>query len=85
MPRFIFTLQAQKIFDKLEPLIQDRIEQKFGDLTKSYISPATIKPVPTLKGATHRMRIGSYRLILQQKNKCTFWVIDLGHRRDIYR
>jgi len=85
MPRFIFTLRAQKIFEKLEPLVQARIEEKFHNLTEEDVSPATLKPVSNLKGASHRMRIGPYRLILHQKDPCTFWVIDLGHRRDIYR
>ena len=77
---------AKKIFLKLEHSVQDRILRKLK-LLKQY-SEEDLKSVlvglTNFEPATHRLRVGDYRLILQQKAEDKFLILDLGHRRDIY-
>ena len=48
-----------------------------------------LKRLHNFEPATHRLRVGSYRLILELKNQnvesLEFWILDVGDRKDIYR
>jgi len=85
---FTFTKYAQKRFIKLPIVLQTRIVAKLKQLKTHTDILAVLKVLSNFEPATHRLRIGDYRLILelkyQDKNKIEFYVLDIGYRRDIY-
>ena len=89
MTTFIFTKDGKKAFLKLPKSIQNRILVKLSELKKHNDILSVLKRMNDFEPATHRLRIGSYRLILeltyQDKDNFEFWVLDAGHRKDIYR
>lgn len=89
MTEFFFTKQSNKAFLHLEKKDQERIIMKLKLLLNYDNITSAITPLTDFKFATHRLRIGSYRIILklekQDKNNYKFIIIDVGHRKDIYR
>lgn len=89
MVTFVFTKYAEKSFKKLPKNIQGRILGKLKDLKNHDDIFLVLKRLVDFEPATHRLRIGSYRLILELKtheeNFCEFWILDVGHRKDIYK
>jgi mRNA interferase RelE/StbE len=77
-----FTLKAERQFSKLDKFTQNRIA--------SVIDRIKIRPysfVKKLRGTSYyRLRVGNYRVILDiLKNKLIIFVIELGHRKNIYK
>ena len=89
MNTFTFTKEAEKTFLKLPKTIQKRIFEKLKELKTHDDILSILKRLTNFEPATHRLRIGMYRLILelkcQQKNDFEFWILDVGHRKDIHR
>lgn len=89
MPVFVFTKKAAKIFDKLDQRRQERIRKKLCLLKQHPDILSVLKPLHDFEPATHRLRIGHFRLILhlekQAKDDFSFLVLDLGPRDKIYR
>lgn len=89
MNTFVFTKSAQKQFLSISSLTQNQIKAKLG-LLKNYPDIIKImKPLHNLEPATHRLRIGAYRLLLclksSQQNGNEFWILRVGHRKDVYK
>jgi mRNA-degrading endonuclease RelE of RelBE toxin-antitoxin system len=81
---FQFTKYAEKKFLKLDKNAQAMIREKLVGIKES----GNLWQLNTLKNfepATHRLRVGDYRLILEQISTKEFIVLDVGHRRDIYK
>ena len=89
MNGFIFTKKAAKIFLKLEQNQQDRIRKKLLQLKEHEDIFSVLKTLKDFDPATHRLRVGNYRLILfLEKNTvedCIFVILDLGRRDEIYQ
>ena len=85
MNLFVFSPPAKKAFQRLEPKLQQRIKDKLQSLKGHPDIFSVSKSVFGFEPATHRLRIGTYRLILEQKSSNKFLVLDLGHRREIYK
>ena len=77
-----FYEKAEKQFNKLSSDIKDRI---LNNLERIKIRPFSF--VKRLIGTNYfRLRVGEYRLILDiQNNKLIIFVIELGHRKNIYK
>jgi len=77
-----FSRNAEKQFDKLEKNLQKRI---INVLERVKINP--FKFVKKIENSNYyRLRIGDYRLILDIiQNKLIIFVIELGHRKNIYK
>jgi len=84
MTSFVFTEDAKQIFLKLEASIRQRIEEKLKEL-RGYHDERSISMLHDAAPATHRLRVGDYRLILMRKDNDSFFVIDVGHRSKIYQ
>ena len=86
---FIFTIEARKQFFAFPKNIQLRISRKLQELKKHIDIFALLKGLEDIPPSTHRLRIGSYRLLLVLKSNndknTVFWVLKIAHRRDIYR
>lgn len=74
---------AKKSLAKLSKEIRSRIYKKVNQLATNP------HPAGSLKLEGHdgwRIRVGDYRIIYEIINKkLTIWVIDIDHRKDIYR
>lgn len=86
---FIFTKSAYKKFQSFPQEIKTRIIDKLKTLKERPYIFNSLKKLTNFEPATHRLRLGDYRLIiklkLQNKDKIEFLVLDVGHRKDIYR
>lgn len=89
MVTFVFTKYAEKSFKKLPKNIQGRILGKLKELKNHSDIFSLLKRLVDFEPATHRLRIGQYRLILELgvhgENFCEFLILDAGHRKDIYK
>ncbi|EKD92490.1 MAG: hypothetical protein ACD_28C00419G0003 [uncultured bacterium] len=89
MVRFTFTKDAEKSFLKLPGDSQERILQKLKDLKNHADIFSVLTRLVHLEPATHRLRVGYYRLILKletsENHEIEFLVLKVGHRKDIYR
>jgi len=89
MVSFILSKFAEKRFSKLPKNLQERFILKLKELKEHDDIFSLLKVLRDFEPATHRLRIGNYRLILelkkQTKTPVDFFVLDVGHRKDIYR
>jgi mRNA interferase RelE/StbE len=77
-----FSKSAVKQLLKLEKDIQHRIV--------STLDRIRVRPYPHVKKLVgnpyFRLRVGEYRVILDiQKNKLIIFVVEMGHRKNIYK
>lgn len=89
MIKFIFNKDSKKKFLNFEEDLRNRIISKLKTL---HIHPDIFSVLIKMKdctNSTHRLRIGNYRLILflknQQGDDYEFVIVDIGHRREIYK
>ncbi|MBI5414396.1 hypothetical protein HZA38_02680 [Candidatus Peregrinibacteria bacterium] len=89
MTRFVFTKHAEKSFKKLSKIVQERILEKLSEYKHHDDILSVMRGLSHFEPATHRLRIGAYRLILELKKQSEhdfeFWILDMGHRKDVYR
>ncbi len=86
MFEFFFTPYAAKQFKKLPKSAQLRIKRKlyFWSKQKNPLKFATI--LTDFGCATHRFRIGDYRIICRtEKKELIILVLKLGHRKNVYK
>ncbi len=86
---FVFTKKAEKRFLSLSKKVQTQILTKLKGLKSHTDIFSVLKKLHHFEPATHRLRIGSHRLILelntQNKEAVKFLVLDVGHRKEIYK
>jgi mRNA-degrading endonuclease RelE of RelBE toxin-antitoxin system len=89
MVQFLLSEKGKKSFDKLPYDIQPRIREKLSSLQEHPDVFKILAPVYDILPATHRLRIGHYRLLLElkknTKDTTEFLILKAGHRKDIYR
>lgn len=89
MVKFIFHKPAKKFFEKLPFSDQQRIRDKLVSLKNHENIFTVLVKLSSLPPATHRLRIGNFRCLLtlkaQTKDLIEFLILDIGHRREIYR
>jgi mRNA interferase RelE/StbE len=84
----IFLDKANDELSKIDPIWQKRIKVKLNILTQN---PAAISNrISPLKGKKYkgmaRLRVGSYRIIIQNKDKeLIILIVRVSHRKDVYR
>lgn len=78
--------QAARILDRIchrEPNLYKRLAKVLDDLE---VNPFQGKPLKGLLKGRYSYRVGSYRIIYRiERHALLVYVIDIGHRRDIYR
>lgn len=83
---FIFTKYARKQWQKFSPEVQALLTKKLQFFKTEQVFRQNIQPIKDIPPATHRLRIGNYRLILLvEDSKKEVLVLKVGHRREIYR
>jgi len=86
MPEFIFTKTALKEFKKIELKRQKIIIKKLNWLSEQTDCLIFAKRLTNYKIGEYRFRIGDYRVIFDIDNeKNLIIIINVGHRREIYR
>lgn len=89
MNRFTFTNKGKKSFDKLPRLLKSRILTKLKFFKSHPNIFAVLVPLIEFQPATHRLRVGDYRIILEYKTFSEdiydFWVLDLDNRASVYK
>lgn len=89
MVKFISTKQFDKSYENLSKSNQERIIEKLKYLSSHPNIFVVIKKLDEFKNATHRIRIANFRIVLnlvsETKEEITFFLIKVGHRREIYR
>jgi mRNA interferase RelE/StbE len=83
-----FSELANKQIDKLDPVVARRILEFLRSRASSADDPSSL--ATRLKGPENigrwRYRIGDFRVVVSfNKNIITIYVIEIGHRREIYR
>ena len=83
---FLFTKKALKDLECLEKKVQTMIIAKLEILKNETLLKAHLRAVRNLHPATHRIKIGSYRVLLEH-NTCEnkHLILKLGHRKEVYR
>jgi mRNA interferase RelE/StbE len=81
------TRSAERQIKKLDRVAQALITRFLRDRLKSADNPRQWgKPLHGEKGGLWRYRVGDYRLICDiQDEKITVLLLEVGHRKDIYR
>lgn len=89
MITFIFGKESIKEFLELEQVTRERISNKLKVLKNHPNIFSILVKLEDLGLATHRLRIGNIRLILKlekQSKECVeFFILKLGHRKEVYR
>ncbi len=74
-----------KALEKLPPPMRDRIEEAVMELEKDPRPPGTRMLSGKLKGAW-RLRVGDCRILYDiEDQKRQVFILEIGHRREIYR
>lgn len=88
MAKFYFTKNSKKEFEKLSLELRTRIKRKLEYLGAHEDVFKVLKSIEELPPATHRLRVGDYRLLLEITKKTKayeeFDILKVGHRREIY-
>ena len=85
MITFVFSKEAEKRFKKIDSEYSDRILKKLKTLKNHNDIFSILSPLIDFKPATHRLRVGNFRLILEKISAEKFLILDIGHRKEIYR
>lgn len=89
MIKFIFSKGSKKKFLNFEKDLQDRILFKLRNLNDHSNIFSVLVKMKDCNHSTHRLRIGNYRIVLflknQQEDNYEFIIVDIGHRKEIYR
>jgi mRNA-degrading endonuclease RelE of RelBE toxin-antitoxin system len=83
--QFIFSESAKSDLEKLPKIFQSRLKTKllYWQGTDNPLQFAT--PLVKYAGATHRFRIGTYRLIVLRKSDGAILILRIRHRKDVYK
>jgi len=85
MPQFIFTKYSKKKFEKLSPEVSQRILKKLKSCKTHPDFFSLLETLTNFGEASHRLRIGDYRIILKIKDHDNLIILDLGHRKEVYK
>ncbi|MCH7764209.1 MAG: type II toxin-antitoxin system RelE/ParE family toxin [Candidatus Marinimicrobia bacterium] len=85
MYSLFFLKKAKAEFKRIDPIWQKRIQSKLEILTSNpVLLKNQIKPLKGKQGLAS-LRVGSYRVIFQKKNKeLIILIIRVSHRRKVY-
>lgn len=79
-----FDKRAEKLFSKLDKLTQARVKDFIDQ--KLVIDPFQYSKMLVGSNKFFRARVGDYRIIFEIKNReLVIIIIDIGHRREIYK
>ena len=81
-----FKLKAEKALLSFHPDIRKRILGKLYFWFRQENPFFFAVPTPYLDDATHRFRVGDYRiLVIKREKECLVVVVDIDDRKQVYR
>jgi mRNA interferase RelE/StbE len=84
--RVEFTRRAERQIDRLDPQIRIRILKKLKLVSESDDPRTAAEPLAGGWTGYWRYRVGNYRAICRiEEAVITIFVIEVGHRREVYR
>ncbi len=85
--KLIFTHTAEKQFKKLSTEVQDYLKSKIREYQrKEALFEKHLKARQNLEPATHRLKVGNYRFLLELEiEPSTHRVLKVGHRKNVYK
>jgi mRNA-degrading endonuclease RelE of RelBE toxin-antitoxin system len=83
--QFIFSESAKKDLEKLPKIFQSRLKTKLLYWQGSENPLQFAVPLVKYVGATHRFRVGTYRLIVLVKSDGEILILRIRHRKDVYK
>lgn len=78
-----FTPRGTKEFKKLPPDWRDRLSKKLKYFANQEEPTKLSKPLTNLLPATHRFRVGDYRIAFYIEGT-TIYIDRIGHRKEVY-
>ena len=81
---FRFTKTSEKELYSLDPKIRTHITESLTHMKDPQLLGLHSKRVVNLLPATHRLRIGNYRLLYSRKDD-TVLILTIGHRKEVYK
>jgi mRNA interferase RelE/StbE len=86
MYKIKFLKEAASEIKKIDPIWQNRIKEKIIQLAENPIQLRNrIKPLKGKYKEFLRLRVGSFRIIVQKKdNELIILIIRVAHRKDVY-
>ncbi|MEA4918979.1 type II toxin-antitoxin system RelE/ParE family toxin [Proteiniphilum sp.] len=80
-----FTHNALKSLQKIDPVYQYLIIEKLEVLQQNPYGSSNVKALKGMSGY-YRLRVANYRVIYElQDENLVILVIDINHRKDVYR
>lgn len=80
-----FKSSADKRFSRLPKDVQVRIIQKLEFFLSQEYPLSYAEFLTNSQIGSYRFRVGDYRIIFDLDNNQTIMIVDIGHRKDIYR
>jgi len=81
----IFTRNALESLKKIDPVYQHLIIEKLEALQENPYEGSNVKALKGMSGY-YRLRVEDYRVIYElQDNNLVILVIDINHRKDVYK
>lgn len=86
MYRLSFSNRALKSLQKIQRPDAERIVNALEELAKDPTSKTNVKRLSNHPEAIYRLRVGNYRVLYDQEDAIRIIaVIDIGHRKEIYK
>jgi mRNA-degrading endonuclease RelE of RelBE toxin-antitoxin system len=83
MKKIVFSVTAEKDLKKISSIDAQRIVKKLQFFSEQKQVLSFAKPLVNLPPATHRFRVGSYRIAFMLKGGSVH-IIRISHRKDVY-
>ncbi len=82
MKTVLYAPEAKKFIRKLDDPIKRRFKSKIESLAAGKIKGIFLhKPLANYQ----KIRVGSYRILFQEKEKDTIYIVHVEHRSKVYR
>lgn len=85
MNKFYFSKTAIKSFQKIPKIHQKIINTKLFTLKKHKAIFSVLLKLKGVSPVSYRLRVGRYRIIIHHTAGKDFIIVDIGHRKNIYR
>lgn len=86
MPRFVYTKFAQKQFEQLDAVVQERVRKKLNWLKSHEHFESLLTRLQDVDETTYKLRVGNYRILLDRcEEKDQYVILDVDHRSRIYQ
>lgn len=81
--KLVYSYSAGDDSDRLDPQIALRVLDKLEWFANSPNPLFFAKPLKDMSPATHRFRVGNYRILVAVKED-ELWVLAVKHRKEVY-